>query len=66
MNKLIGILLRLTASVIYLLARSTVFALAIHPCMSDGLIENMTLLIVEMAYAVLTVGSLAAIERASA
>ena len=66
MNKLIGILLRLTASVIYLLARSTVFALAIHPGMADGLVENMTLLIVEITHTVLTVGTLAAIERASA
>ena len=66
MNKLISIFLLLTFLVINFLVRTTVFALAIHPCMSDGLIENMTLLIVEMAYAVLTVGSLAAIERASA
>ena len=59
-------MLRLTVSVINFLVRTTVFALAIHPCMPDGLIEDMTLLVVEMAYAVLTVGSLAAIERASA
>ena len=66
MNKLIGILLRLAASVIYVFARTTVFALAIYPCMADGLVEDMALLVVEITHTVLTVGTLAAIERASA
>ena len=66
MNKLIGILFRLAASVIYFLARTAIFALAIYPCVLDGLVENMTLFVFEIAHTVLAVCTLTAIQRATA
>ena len=66
MNKLIGILLRLAASVIYVLARTAVLALAINPSELNGLEEDMALLVVEVTDAMSAVGTLAAIERATA
>ena len=66
MNKLIGILLRLAASVIYVLARTAVLALTIYPGMLDGLVEDMALLVVEVTDAMAAVGVFAAIERATA
>ena len=66
MNKLIGVLFCLAASVIYVLARTAVLALTIYPGMLDGLVEDMTLLVVEVTDAMSAVGTLAAIERATA
>ena len=66
MNKLIGVLFCLVASVIYLLACTAVLALAINPCVLNGLVEDMALLVVEVTDAMSAVGTLAAIERATA
>ena len=66
MNKLVGILFRLAASVIHFLAGTTVFTLAIDPCVTEGLVEDMPLLIIEIADAMLAAGTPAAIERAAA
>lgn len=65
MDKLIGILLGLVASVIHLLACPAVSALAVDPRMRNGLILHMAFLVVKVADTVRTVGPFAAIERAA-
>ena len=66
MNKLIGILFGGVAAVIDALAGSAVFAFAVLPRMSEGTIQDVARLVIEVADAVRAVGVLAAIEAAAA
>ena len=58
MNKHIGVLLRLGATVVNSLAGTAVLALAVHPVVANILIKDVALLGVELRDAVLAVGLL--------
>ena len=62
MNKLVGILLGLAASVINLLTGTTILAFTLDPRVGNGFVEQVTLLIVEIADTMGAIGRLAAIE----
>jgi hypothetical protein len=58
--------LQVIASVINLLAGTAILALALHPCMSDVAIADVTILVVELRDAVFAAGILRAIETTAA
>ena len=63
MNKLIGILFGLVASVIHLLGGSAVAALAILPCMMERTIKDVAAFCGEANDAILTAGIFGTIDR---
>ena len=66
MDKLVGVLLRGSTSVINLLVGTAVLAFAIDPGVLDGLVLHVAMFIIKVADAVGAVGRFAAIERAAA